>query len=81
MDYDNHRFMEAIRPQYYPDCLLVGKGWASESEMVLLNPRIISGNGEWETIFFANWVPGNRRYRSFYDWAEQYVGRMAGRLS
>jgi hypothetical protein len=35
--------------------------------MILLNPSIVFANGEWEAIFFANWLPGNQRYRSFRD--------------
>ena len=64
LEYDSDAHMEALRIRYYPDCLLVGQGF--ESEMVLLNSKIISSDGEWEAIFFATWLPGNQRYRSFY---------------
>jgi hypothetical protein len=36
-----------------------------EDGVIVLNPRIQSDDGEWEAWFFANWVPGARRYASF----------------
>ena len=31
----------------------------------LLNPAAVTPDGEWEAWFFANWVPGPRRFPSF----------------
>ncbi len=31
----------------------------------LLNPKAVTPDGEWEAWFFANWVPGARRFPSF----------------
>src|SRR5207302_2707513 len=31
----------------------------------LLNPQAVTPDGEWEAWFFANWVPGARRFPSF----------------
>jgi hypothetical protein len=77
LDYQGSEHMEALRLRYYPDCLLVGKGWdGGGGELVLLNPRIIFPDGEWEAIFFASWIPGNRRYRSFLEFVEESVERM-----
>ena len=39
-----------------------------DSAVVLLNPKIVTPEGEWETWFFANWLPGAQRYRSFDEW-------------
>ena len=72
LDYDTPEHMVAMRPRYYPDCLLVGGVWMSKENMILLNSKIVSPDGEWEAIFFADWVPGNRRYRSFYDLAQKH---------
>lgn len=33
----------------------------------LLNPKVIGDGGEWEAWFFANWMPGADRYRSFWE--------------
>jgi hypothetical protein len=35
---------------------------------VLLNPKVTTKEGEWETWLFANWLPGAVRYRSFVEW-------------
>jgi len=68
LDYETPEHMVALRHRYYPECLLVGKEWiGGGGEFVLLNPHIVSADGEWEAIFFANWLPGNERYRSFRD--------------
>jgi hypothetical protein len=67
LDYATPEHMVALRTRYYPDCLLIGKSWGVEDDMILLNPHVTSPDGEWEAIFFANWLPGNQRYRSFYD--------------
>jgi cell wall assembly regulator SMI1 len=73
LDYDTPEHMEALRHCYYPESILVGKPWEGESDMILLNPHIVFPDGEWETIFFANWVPGNQRYRSFREFVEDSV--------
>jgi SMI1 / KNR4 family (SUKH-1) len=70
-DYEDSKHMEALRHRYYPESLLVSKPWGVEDDMVLLNPQIISDEGEWEVIFFANWIPGNQRYRSFFEFVAE----------
>jgi hypothetical protein len=71
LDYDTPKNQVLLRHRYWPDCLLVSKGW--DGEMILLNSKIVFATGEWEAIFFANWVPGNERYRSFRELAEATV--------
>ena len=39
-----------------------------DSAVLLLNPMVIWPDGEWEAWFFADWLPGAKRYRSFADW-------------
>ncbi len=39
----------------------------SEGAVYLLNPQVKSDTGEWEAWFFANWLPGAARFRSFRD--------------
>lgn len=36
-----------------------------DSAVYLLNPQVISKDGEWEAWLFADWLPGAQRYRSF----------------
>ena len=40
---------------------------ASDSAIYLLNPKVVTPDGEWEAWFFANWLPGAARYRSFVE--------------
>jgi hypothetical protein len=41
-----------------------------DSAVYLLNPQVISKDGEWEAWFLANWLPGIHRYRSFWELAQ-----------
>jgi hypothetical protein len=34
--------------------------------VLLLNPEVVFEDGEWEAWFFAPWIPGARRFRSFW---------------
>jgi hypothetical protein len=77
LDYDTPKHNVALRLRYYPDSLLIGKKWdGGGGELLLLNPHIVSADGEWEAIFFGNWLPGNRRYRSFRDFVAESVDRL-----
>lgn len=38
-----------------------------DSAIYLLNPQVITEDGEWEAWFFGNWLPGADRYRSFRE--------------
>lgn len=38
-----------------------------DSAVYLLNPQVVTPDGEWEAWFFANWNAGANRYRSFYE--------------
>ena len=41
-----------------------------DSAIYLLNPKVVTRDGEWEAWFFANWLPGAIRYRSFAELME-----------
>lgn len=41
-----------------------------ESAIYLLNPQVVTEEGEWEAWFFADWLPGADRYRSFQEMME-----------
>ncbi len=44
-----------------------------DSAILLLNPQVITSEGEWEAWFFSNWGPGADRYPSFWElMQEQY---------
>ncbi|GGK69939.1 hypothetical protein Ppa06_36790 [Planomonospora parontospora subsp. parontospora] len=38
-----------------------------EGQVYLLNPNIVTPDGEWEAWDFANWHPGALEFRSFWD--------------
>jgi len=49
-----------------------------DDAVVLLNPMVVWPDGEWEAWFFANWVPGAIRYRSFADWMRHEFSELTG---
>jgi hypothetical protein len=53
------------------DCLQVSA--IGDAAVVLLNPKVVSADGEWQTYFFANWIPGARPYRSFADFVSDEI--------
>jgi len=79
LDYDYPDHSERLRQEYHPDCLVVGKPRCSSpagGELLLLNPRVISADGEWEAIYFDAWAPGNKRCRTFRDLVSWDLGRV-----
>jgi hypothetical protein len=38
-----------------------------DAAILLLNPEVVSDEGEWEAWFFASWLPGAGRFRSFEE--------------
>lgn len=63
--YDASQDPVHLRRSYMKDTLAVSA--TIDSSIYLLNPRVRSEHGEWEGWFFANWLPGANRYRSFQD--------------
>ena len=56
--------VQPIRAEYLQTALAVsdyGDG------IYLLNPQAVTPEGEWEAWFFAPWIPGADRYRSFWE--------------
>ena len=41
-----------------------------DASIYLLNPKVVTAEGEWEAWFFANWLPGATRYPSFRELME-----------
>ena len=52
-----------VRIEDLQACLVIGMG--ADESFYLLNPRVVDRGGEWEAWFFAAWLPGAMRYRSF----------------
>jgi hypothetical protein len=63
-DQDSARF----RPEYLKSALEISA--IGDSCIYLLNPQVVFADGEWEAWFFANWLPGASRYRSFAEMME-----------
>ena len=57
-----------FRVEYLESALEVSE--EGDSAIYLLNPKIVTPDGEWEAWFFANWLPGAIRYRSFAEMIE-----------
>jgi hypothetical protein len=51
--------------QYLGDTLQVSERETIGTAMYLLNPRVVSADGEWEAFYFAHWVPGVNKFPSF----------------
>jgi len=57
-----------LRVEYLQTALEISD--VGDSGIYLLNPKIMTEEGEWEAWFFANWLPGAARYRSFQELME-----------
>jgi Tfp pilus assembly protein PilN len=78
----NKGWAEAYRETYanLASCLQISD--VGDSAVVLLNPDAVSPDGEWQAYFFANWIPGARRYRGFRELMEDELnGRCEWRNS
>ena len=54
-------------PEYLRTALQISARETVGTAIYLLNPQVISLDGEWEAWYFAHWLPGAHRYRSFWD--------------
>jgi hypothetical protein len=54
-----------LRVEYMPSLLEISD--MGDSVIMLLNPRVVFPNREWEAWDFGNWYPSAARYRSFWD--------------
>lgn len=54
-----------LRVEYLQTALEISD--LGDSAIYLLNPQVITADGEWEAWFFCNWLPGADRYRSFRE--------------
>jgi hypothetical protein len=57
----------ALRSEYLQTALEVSDHEVAGSAVYLLNPQTVTPEGEWEAWFFAAWIPGATRYRSFWE--------------
>lgn len=63
--YGDEQDTSLLRDEYLQTALEIGGN--PEQGLLLLNPQVIFEDGEWEAWFFAYWLPGAVRYRSFRE--------------
>ncbi|MET9660994.1 SMI1/KNR4 family protein [Streptomyces sp. NPDC006510] len=56
----------SLRPEYLPHTLTISHT-PNATDVYLLNPCVVTADGEWEAWYLAHWLPGAVRYRSFWD--------------
>jgi hypothetical protein len=57
-----------IRVEYMEECLAISPpSTIFQDHIFLLNPVVITSDGEWEAWSFANWKAGATRYRCLWD--------------
>jgi hypothetical protein len=57
----------AMRHEYLQTALEVSATETVGDGIYLLNRQIRTDEGEWEAWYFASWIPGAARYRSFWE--------------
>lgn len=57
----------SMRTEYLPSLLDISPLGDYGSAIYLLNPQVVTSEGEWEAWFMATWLPGARRFRSFWE--------------
>lgn len=57
----------AFRSEYLQTALEISDREVAGTAVYLLNPQIVTPEGEWEAWFFASWNEGATRYRSFWN--------------
>lgn len=66
-----------IRNEYLETALAISE--EVDSAIYLLNPQVLTSDGEWEAWFFGYTLPGAVRYRSFREMMEgEYVRILTG---
>ena len=70
------QLVEQFRGKHFNETLQISE--VGDAALYLLNPQVISKDGEWEAWFFANWIPGAHRYRSFAEMIEAEFSQFAG---
>ncbi|GAA4054797.1 hypothetical protein GCM10022248_22720 [Nonomuraea soli] len=60
------------RDEYIPDTLRIGR--YVEGQTLMLNPHVVTPDGEWEAWDFSIDHPGAVRYRSFWEFMRHSFG-------
>lgn len=63
--YGDEQDCSKIRVEYLQTALAISH--FGDGAIYLLNPQIVTSEGEWEAWFLGDWLPGADRYRSFQE--------------
>ncbi|MGJ3246955.1 MAG: SMI1/KNR4 family protein [Elainellaceae cyanobacterium] len=63
--YGDEQDCSKLRVKYLQHALEISD--RGDASIYLLNPNIVTADGEWEAWFFGDWLPGADRYRSFKE--------------
>lgn len=56
-----------MRSEFLQSALQISDREEGGTGVYLLIPEVVTPEGEWEAWFWAHWLPGAERYRSFWD--------------
>jgi hypothetical protein len=57
----------SMRVEYLRSALEISDFDARDGAIYLLNPQVVTPEGEWEAWYLASWLPGATRYCSFWE--------------
>lgn len=63
--YGEEQDQAIMRVEYLQTALEISD--TGDAAILLLNPQILTTEGEWEAWFFTSWLPGAKRYPSFWE--------------
>jgi hypothetical protein len=66
-DYGEHGAGDDFRLEHLQAALEISDRERIGTAVYLLNPLVVTPEGEWEAWFFAHWIAGANRFRSFWD--------------
>jgi len=69
-----------IRSEYLRTALEISDLDTRDGAIYLLNPRVVTPGGEWEAWYFASWLSGAMRYRSFWEMMQAEYDRLLDAL-
>jgi len=65
--YGENQDSTSLRSEYLETALQISEHERAGTAVYFLNPVVVTSEGEWEAWMFAHWLPGARRYRSFWE--------------
>jgi hypothetical protein len=78
--YGEEQYAPRFRPHYLQTALEISE--CDDTTVYLLNPKVVTADGEWEAWLFASWLPGAHRYHSFWEMMQsEYITMINTRRS